>query len=102
MKTAHFIAKILLAVLVPLSILAQPLLADERRNNHRSESRHPISLDYAVNRARNEYNGRVISAETVRADNGPTHNVRILTNDGRVRRLRFDSSTGEYIKPPRR
>ena len=101
MKTAGFITKNLLAMLV-LFMLVQPLLADQRGNGQRQENRYPISLDHAVNSTRHEYKGRVISAETVRGDKGGTHNIRILTKDGRVRRIRVDSSTGEYLTPRRR
>jgi len=103
MKRRHFIKAVFLAVLVSSLLLTQPLLADERRKGYRHDGRPDVSLDYAVKKARNRYNGRVISAETVGAENNRMHNIRILTEEGRVRRLRVDPSTGEYIKPrPRR
>jgi len=102
MKSVHFIKAVLLAVLMSSMLLAQPLLADERRNGYRHDDRHNVTLDRAVKKARSRYNGRIISAETVGAEEGRTHNIRILTNDGRVRRLRVDPSTGEYVRPRRR
>ncbi len=60
------------------------------------------SLDEAVSEARDRYPGRVLSAET-RADNGhTTHNIRILTDEGHVRRLRMDAQSGQFRKKPRR
>jgi uncharacterized membrane protein YkoI len=49
------------------------------------------SLDEAVSDARERYNGKVLSAETHRHDGRETHNVRVLTGDGRVRRYRVDA-----------
>jgi len=56
------------------------------------------SLDEAVSEARERYNGRVLSAETKRRNGHETHNVRILTRDGQVRRYRVDADDN----PPRR
>ncbi len=129
MNSAHFIKAVLPAVLLSSIFLVQPLLADERHNGYRHDSRpnsyrqddrhnnyrqddryndyrqhekDRVTLDHAVQKARSRYNGRVISAETVGAEEGSTHNIRILTNDGHVRRLRVDSTTGEYVMPRKR
>ncbi len=56
------------------------------------------SLDEAVSEARERYNGRVLSAETMRRNGQETHNVRILTRDGQVRRHRVDADE----HPPQR
>ena len=53
-----------------------------------------ISLDEAIARARREADGKVISAETVRQGNRSVHRIKILTRDGRVRRLRYDAASG--------
>ncbi|MGD8910217.1 MAG: hypothetical protein PVI92_12815 [Chromatiales bacterium] len=50
-----------------------------------------LSLDQAVQQARERTGGRVISAETREQDGRLFHNIRILTNDGRVRRLQYDA-----------
>jgi len=55
------------------------------------------SLDEAVSEARERYNGRVLSAETRRRNGHETHNIRILTRDGQVRRYRVDADR----MPPR-
>ena len=50
-----------------------------------------MTLGGAVSQARQEYNGRVISAETEKSGR---HNIKILTDDGRVKRLHYDSRNG--------
>jgi len=50
-----------------------------------------ISLDQAVEQARDRTGGRVISAETREKNGHRVHNIRILTNDGKVRRLQIDA-----------
>ncbi len=53
------------------------------------------SLDEAVSEARSRYDGRVLSAETLRDEEGrETYNVRILTPEGRVRRYRVRPEEG--------
>lgn len=59
------------------------------------------SLDQAVSQARERYHGRVLSAETERRGGRETHNVRILTPDGRVKNLRIDADS-DRSDPPRR
>lgn len=56
------------------------------------------SLEQAVSEARAEYPGQVISARTQRFDGHETHNIRILTRDGQVRRLRFDADSGRLLR----
>ena len=75
--------RLLLSLLIGL-LLAQSALAGDRRK----------SLDEAVSEARDRYNGRVLSAETRRRDGREQHNIRILTNDGRVKRLHIDADSG--------
>lgn len=60
------------------------------------------SLDQAVNEARDRYPGRVLSAETQRESGRESHRIRILTNDGRVKRLEMDAESGRFKRPPRR
>ena len=58
----------------------------------------PMTLGGAVSQARQEYNGHVISAETEKSGR---HNIKILTDDGRVKRLHYDGRTGRRDHPPR-
>ncbi|MBT2969361.1 MAG: hypothetical protein B6D72_11580 [gamma proteobacterium symbiont of Ctena orbiculata] len=57
-------------------------------------ARADISLDQAVEQAKQRLGGRVISAETRERDGKRVHNVRILTNEGKVRRLRINAEGG--------
>jgi uncharacterized membrane protein YkoI len=50
-----------------------------------------LSLDQAVKQARERVGGRVISADTEESDGRRTHNIRILTDQGKLRRLRIDA-----------
>lgn len=69
-----------LILLLALLFATPPLLA-----------RDASSLDNAVRQAREKSNGRVISAETREKNGRQYYNIRILTNDGKVRRYRFDA-----------
>ena len=54
-------------------------------------ARDASSLDNAVRQAREKSDGRVISAETREKNGRQYYNIRILTDDGKVRRYRFDA-----------
>ena len=54
------------------------------------------SLDEAVSEARDRYPGRVLSAETERRGGRESYSIRILTDDGRVKRLRVDPESGRF------
>jgi hypothetical protein len=51
-----------------------------------------MSLDQAVKQARQRIGGRVISAETRNQNGHQVHNIRILSNDGKVRRLQINAN----------
>ncbi len=53
-----------------------------------------LSLDEAVNSVRRETRGRVLSAE----QRGSEYRIRIITDNGKVRRLRIDPETGRRIR----
>jgi uncharacterized membrane protein YkoI len=94
MKPAHLQTRSLakrLGVLCIMLLLASGAQADRR-----------ISLEQAVNEARDRYPGRVLSAETERRGGRESHQIRILTEDGRVKRLRIDAESGRPERPPRR
>lgn len=57
------------------------------------------SLDEAVAEARDRYNGRVISAQRQDHEGRDTYNIRIMTDDGRVRRLYMDAESGRFTGP---
>jgi len=80
----------------------QPAYSSEPRGNRRlsntgSGKRPDTSLDDAISRVRRKSDGRVLSAETVRNKNREEHRVRIITDDGRVRRYRLDAETGDVL-----
>ena len=60
------------------------------------------SLEDAVSEARGRHPGRVLSAETDRRGGRESHKIRILTRDGRVKRLRMDAESGRFQKRKRR
>ena len=60
-------------------------------------ARDDISLDEAVERARTQLGGRVISAETQDRDGQRIHNIRVLTKDGKLKRIRIDSHSGRRM-----
>lgn len=51
------------------------------------------SLQDAVSEARDRYPGRVLSADTERNGGRESHRIRILTDDGRVKRIRVDAES---------
>jgi hypothetical protein len=57
-----------------------------------------ISLDEAVAQARQRYRGKVLSAETTRVDGRKVHRIKILTKDGRVKRITVDAGSGQNKK----
>ncbi|MES9969810.1 MAG: PepSY domain-containing protein [Candidatus Thiodiazotropha sp.] len=61
-----------------------------------------MSLDQAVEQAKQRLGGRVISAETRERDGKRIHNVRILTKEGKVRRLRINAEGGRRQSNGRR
>ncbi len=62
--------------------------------------RSTITLEQAVEQARQRNNGKVLSASTRRDNNQrATHNVRILTPGGQVKRYQINEHTGQFIRP---
>lgn len=69
-----------------------------RRSEARSFDRNGISLDDAVSIIREQVDGRVLSAETIGEGRRSEYRVRVLTDQGRVRRFRVDPETGRLIR----
>lgn len=61
-------------------------------------ARGDVSLDEAVESARSRTGGRVISAETQEWDGKQVHHIRLLTKEGKVKRIRIDSKSGRRLK----
>lgn len=64
------------------------------RTKQTESSRQNRSLDSVVKRIRKETNSRVLSAETRSIEGRRVHVIRVLTEDGRVKRLRVDANNG--------
>jgi uncharacterized membrane protein YkoI len=65
-------------------------------------ARDGLTLDQAVEDARRK-GGRVISAETQERDGRRVYNIRMLTKDGKVKRIRIDGDSGRRMQGrPRR
>ncbi len=82
LSTKRQLCWLLAGILVSTGALAQP--------DHR------MSLDQAVEQALGRFPGRVLSAETQRQGGRESHRIRILTDDGRVKRLRIDAESGRF------
>ena len=91
--------RILIALMMMGLVMSLPAAARKHGSGQRGSSGE--SLDSAVSRTRERTGGRVLSAETRQVDGRPTHFVRILTEDGKVRRLRVDAATGRFVAPRR-
>jgi len=89
-----------LVLLACLALAASSVQAQSARGpgNRGGSARSEVNLDMAVERAR-QGGTRVLSAETVSADGRRVHVIKVLTKDGRVRRLTVDAETGD---PPSR
>jgi uncharacterized membrane protein YkoI len=93
------IARLLIAALA-LALLTAPLQA--ARHGHypilvaqRDQGGNAgISLDEAVAQARQQHNGKVLSAETLRVDGRKVYRIKILTKNGRVKRTQIDARSG--------
>ena len=78
--------RLLALCLLALTILGSAAVAGDRRK----------SLEEAVSEARSQYPGRVLSAETDRQGGRESYNIRILTDEGRVRRIQVDPESGRF------
>lgn len=64
------------------------LLAERDRN---------LSLDKAVSKTKKRYGGRVLSAEEAKKGGNSEYRIRMLTDEGRVRRYRVDPRSGDVL-----
>ena len=105
-KRLHIVLLLLCSVLVTIPAAAQRYYPDrEPRGGHDRlylAQHQGENLDRAVSRIRGRTGGRVLSAETRDNDGRRVHHIRILTNNGKVRRVRVDAESGETLPPRRR
>jgi len=57
----------------------------------------PVSLALATELAVQRFPGQVVRAETVMRSGRREHSIRILGADGRVRTVRIDAATGNFL-----
>lgn len=72
---------------------AGPKAADQlpyRLNGLELAQRNCPTLSEAVEQVRRQYNGRIVSAETRRSGNREIHNIKVLTEDGKVKTIRIN------------
>jgi uncharacterized membrane protein YkoI len=55
------------------------------------------SLDWAISRVRERVGARVPSAKTLEKEGTRVHQIRVITDRGRVRRFRIDADTGRFL-----
>lgn len=68
----------------------------------RAERPYRHTLDEVVSGVRRRHPGKVLSADTLQRGDRSVHRIRILSEKGRVRGLRFDAETGEPLPGPKR
>lgn len=79
---------------VPEAIEIAPL---EPAPAERIVQRGPVSLEQATAMAASRFQGRVVRAETKMRGGRREHEIRILGEDGRVRTVRIDAQSGQFL-----
>lgn len=93
-------AWLLLALLMPVHAQPareSPFVAQNDPPTVRMVQRGAISLQQATAMAMSRYQGRVVRAETVSRGDRTVHEIRILGEDSRVRTVRIDAETGQFL-----
>lgn len=57
------------------------------------------SLARAVEQVKRRTGGKILSANTSREGKRKIHNIRVLTQQGRVKRFRVDARSGQFLNP---
>lgn len=83
----------LLGALLPIALPAQEIPPPMEAAG--MTSRKDQGADHAAARVRQETGGRVLDVRPVQEGLGDTYEVRILLDEGRVRRIRVDSASGQ-------
>ncbi|MBE2294721.1 MAG: hypothetical protein IAF00_07210 [Phycisphaerales bacterium] len=85
---------VLTGLLATTSVSAQSDYRQQGNDERRSSLRQSADPDRAANAARQATGGRVLGVQGTERDGRPGYQVRILQQDGRVRSLHYDSSSG--------
>ncbi|HEU4616653.1 MAG TPA: PepSY domain-containing protein [Gammaproteobacteria bacterium] len=80
----------------PIPQPADPIASAPAPSEH-TVQRGGVSLSQATAMAQRRYPGRVVRAETVMQGGRTVHEIRILGEDGRVRTVRIDAQTGQFL-----
>ena len=105
-KTPAFLISVALLCaqpfVAPVAHADPPPWAHGKYNKEKGQDRAPradagISLDEAVNLAERRYRARVIRAETRESNGRRIHQLRLLSDDGRVWTVRIDAATGAEL-----
>ncbi len=97
--------RIMLGLLLIGSLFSLPLAAQQHKGpGGRGDynGRGGVDLDATVEKIRKETGGRVLHAETLNNQGNREHRVRIITDQGKVRRYRVDAGSGEEVPPGKR
>ncbi len=61
-------------------------------------SAHAVELEEAARQAAKQNNAKVLSAKTIRQNNGRTHEIKLLTNKGVVKTVRVPDNSKKKKK----
>jgi uncharacterized membrane protein YkoI len=83
-------AKIIIGIGLVLAAAVNPPALSQEANSDSPR----YSLDDAITLVKEKVGGRVLRAETLQHDNRTVYQVRIITDDGRVRTINVDAQSG--------
>ena len=95
---------LLCGLLISLPVAAQKNRLSEGASSSQSGRNvsRSVDLDSTVERIRKQTGGRVLHAETWGNNGSQEHRVRIITDQGKVRRYRIDPGSGRELPSKRR
>ncbi len=78
------------------SVIANPV---EQQKRQQKNSNGKLSLRGAIERAREQYPGTVLSADRIKSEKGLSYRIKILSDDGVVRTVAVDDTQEEDNEP---
>ncbi len=79
------------------ALFEDELAASGFESGHVTLQRGPVTLQQARTLATRRFPGRVVRAETVSDGGRRVHVIRIISEDNRVRTVRIDADTGNFL-----